>query len=143
MLVTHDQDEALSVADRVAVLRDGRMAQYAAPQELYDRPADADVARFVGEANLIDGKLTEAGVETVFGLLPVRSGDQDGTGPVTVLLRPEQLEIEAGRRGPAGRCAGADHRLRLPRSRRGAAGARRGRPRAAGADRADHGQPRR
>ena len=95
VLVTHDQDEALSVADRVAVLRDGRMAQYAAPQELYDRPADADLARFVGEANLIDGKLTEAGVETVFGLLPVRSGDQDGTGPVTVLLRPEQLEIEA------------------------------------------------
>ena len=95
VLVTHDQDEALSVADRVAVLRDGLIAQYAAPQELYDRPADADLARFVGEANLIDGKLTEAGVETVFGLLAVRSGGQDGTGPVTVLLRPEQLEIEA------------------------------------------------
>jgi iron(III) transport system ATP-binding protein len=95
VLVTHDQDEALSVADRVAVLRDGRIAQYAAPQELYNRPADADLARFMGEANLIDGKLTEAGVETVFGLLPVRSGGQDGTGPVTVLLRPEQLAIEA------------------------------------------------
>jgi len=48
VLVTHDQDEALSVADRVAVLRDGQIAQYAAPQELYDRPADADLARFVG-----------------------------------------------------------------------------------------------
>ena len=52
ILVTHDQSEALSVADQVAVLRDGTIAQCAAPQELYSRPADPAVARFIGEANL-------------------------------------------------------------------------------------------
>ena len=52
----------------------------------------------MGEANLIDGKLTEAGVETCSACCRWRSGGQDGTGLVTVLLRPEQLEIEAGRR---------------------------------------------
>jgi iron(III) transport system ATP-binding protein len=100
VLVTHDQDEALSVADRVAVLRDGKIAQYAAPQELYDRPADADLARFVGDANLIDGKMTDGGVETVFGLLPAVA-DSCPPGPVTVLIRPEQLEVQApGASGP-------------------------------------------
>src|ERR1700674_3913334 len=52
--ITHDQDEALSLADRVAILRDGRLIQYASPQEIYDRPADAFVAGFVGHANLLD-----------------------------------------------------------------------------------------
>src|SRR5207244_11860307 len=55
LLITHDQDEALSLADRIAVLRDGRLVQVATPQEIYDRPADAFVANFVGRANLIDG----------------------------------------------------------------------------------------
>jgi iron(III) transport system ATP-binding protein len=100
VLVTHDQDEALSVADRVAVLRDGKIAQYAAPQELYDRPADADLAQFIGDANLIDGKMTGDGVQTVFGLLPAAAGSSP-PGPVTVLIRPEQLEVQApGAGGP-------------------------------------------
>ena len=55
LLITHDQDEALSLADRVVVLRDGRLVQVAPPQDLYDRPADAFVASFVGRANLLDG----------------------------------------------------------------------------------------
>jgi iron(III) transport system ATP-binding protein len=119
ILVTHDQDEALSMADRVAVLRDGRIVQYAAPQDLYMRPADPALARFVGDANLIDGLLvgtdgpTEAWqshadaadgarehpgqvVETVLGQLIVApSGRPAGPagGPVTVMVRPEQLEI--------------------------------------------------
>jgi iron(III) transport system ATP-binding protein len=100
VLVTHDQDEALSVADRVAVLRDGKIAQYAAPQELYDRPADAGLAQFIGDANLIDGKMTGDGVQTVFGLLPAAAGSSP-PGPVTVLIRPEQLEVaEPGTSGP-------------------------------------------
>ncbi len=57
ILVTHDQDEALSMADRVAVLRGGQIAQCAAPQDLYIRPADPQLARFIGEANLLDGEL--------------------------------------------------------------------------------------
>ena len=72
ILVTHDQDEALSSADYVAVIRDGIIAQFATPQDLYDHPADADLARFVGDANLLDG-FTEGGlVRTPLGMLAVR-----------------------------------------------------------------------
>jgi iron(III) transport system ATP-binding protein len=104
ILVTHDQDEALSMADRVAVLRDGRIVQYAAPQDLYTRPADAGLARFVGDANLIEGSVPGglAGtVDTVLGPLALDSAgfSQAGPGPVTVMLRPEQLEVLSA--GPA------------------------------------------
>jgi len=100
ILVTHDQDEALSMADRVAVLRDGRIVQYAAPQDLYTRPADPALARFVGDANLIEGRVdagTPAAVETILGRLAlerVPGAALAGPGSVTVLIRPEQLAIE-------------------------------------------------
>src|SRR5579863_440465 len=71
VLVTHDQDEALAIADRVAVLRDGRIAQYSAPAELYSRPVDSGLARFVGDANLLDGIRRAGLVDTVLGQLPV------------------------------------------------------------------------
>jgi iron(III) transport system ATP-binding protein len=102
--VTHDQDEALSVADRVAALRDGKIAQYATPEDLYCRPVDADLASFVGEANLIEGVLSGAAVKTMLGNLPLDSAATAlGTaGQVTVLIRPEQIEIAAaGDRAPA------------------------------------------
>src|SRR5580692_10367184 len=72
ILVTHDQDEALSMADRVAVLRDGRIVQYAAPQDLYMLPADPALARFIGDANLLEGSVPEAAsaaVDTILGRL--------------------------------------------------------------------------
>ena len=99
VLVTHDQDEALSTADRVAVLRDGKIAQCAAPQDLYDRPADAELARFIGDANLLDGVLADGMVDTILGSLPVAPAGagaapgQHPRGPVTVLVRPEQVEL--------------------------------------------------
>jgi iron(III) transport system ATP-binding protein len=106
ILVTHDQDEALSTADRVAVLRDGRIVQCDAPQDLYDRPADADIARFIGDANLIDGVLGTDTVDTMLGRLRIESaclaslGSENGaapgtvkSGPATVLVRPEQIEL--------------------------------------------------
>jgi len=105
VLVTHDQDEALSMADRVAVLRDGRIAQYATPRELYRRPADPGLARFVGDANLLEGRLAAAAggavaVDTVLGRLAVEPAAGLGTaGTVTVLVRPEQLDIVPA--GPA------------------------------------------
>jgi iron(III) transport system ATP-binding protein len=67
VLVTHDQDEALSTADQVAVLRGGKIAQCAAPLDLYTQPADLELARFVGEANLVDGVLGDEAVETILG----------------------------------------------------------------------------
>jgi iron(III) transport system ATP-binding protein len=99
VLVTHDQDEALSMADRVAVLRDGKIAQYAAPQDLYARPADPQLAGFIGDANLLAGQLIGAGdsraARTIFGDLPVEAAAGLQPGPVTVLVRPEQLELRA------------------------------------------------
>jgi iron(III) transport system ATP-binding protein len=106
VLVTHDQDEALSTADRVAVLRDGTIVQCAAPQDLYTQPADPELACFVGEANLVDGILDDDSVDTLLGPLPVHSGTRATLepGPVTVLVRPEQIDIRAknGGRGLAG-----------------------------------------
>jgi iron(III) transport system ATP-binding protein len=101
VLVTHDQDEALSVADRVAALREGKIVQYAAPEDLYSRPADAQLAGFIGEANLLDGVLAGGQVTTFLGRLPVdpAAAAALGTGhgdQVTVLVRPEQIDLDPG-----------------------------------------------
>lgn len=86
LLVTHDQEEALGIADHVVVLRDGAVAQFARPQTIYTSPADLGVALFVGEAVTFAGVARAGLVETPLGTLPT-SGD----GPGTVLVRPEQL----------------------------------------------------
>ncbi len=99
VLVTHDQDEALSLADQVAVLRAGRIVQAGSPEELYTRPADPEIAAFVGDANLLPGVLLGGRVETALGALALASGLRPlGEGSrVVVLLRPEHLEVvEAG-----------------------------------------------
>ena len=95
LLVTHDQDEALSLSDRVAVLRDGQIAQYATPQELYARPLDDRLARFVGEANLIEGVLDGAFVDTPLGKLPAlwHGEPLPSSCAVSVLIRPEQIDL--------------------------------------------------
>ncbi len=95
LLVTHDQDEALSLADLVAVLRDGKIAQHATPQALYTEPVDGELARFVGEANLIDGVLDGSLVETPLGKLPAQWRDEPlpTPCPVTILIRPEQIHL--------------------------------------------------
>lgn len=95
VLVTHDQDEALSTADRVAVLRQGQIAQCAAPHDLYSRPSDPELASFIGDANLVDGILGDGSVDTILGELPVHPGMHSDLrpGPVTVLVRPEQIEL--------------------------------------------------
>ena len=94
ILVTHDQDEALSMADQVVVLRDGEVVQHAAPQDLYDNPVDQRLAKFVGDANLVIGVLAGENVRSVFGMLPTRAdaGLDDGTR-VTALIRPEQIKV--------------------------------------------------
>jgi iron(III) transport system ATP-binding protein len=97
ILVTHDQDEALSVADRVAALRDGKIAQCAAPEDLYSRPADPALATFIGEANLLEGVLSGGLVKTFLGNLPLDPAvvTPAGAGQVTVLIRPEQVEFDS------------------------------------------------
>ena len=105
VLVTHDQDEALSLADLVAVIRDGRIVQCDAPQDVYQRPVDAELAQFVGEANLLDGTYDGHLVHTCLGAFSPywRCQAPAGGCAVTVLVRPEQILLrsveEHGARG--------------------------------------------
>ncbi len=93
ILVTHDQDEALSMADRVAVLRGGVIAQINTPAGIYGRPDDPELALFFGEANLTDGVASGHLVTTALGVLDVVS--QGPEGHVRVMVRPEQLRLGA------------------------------------------------
>jgi spermidine/putrescine transport system ATP-binding protein len=103
VFVTHDQEEALSMSDRVAVLKDGRIQQLGTPREVYERPANLFTARFVGETNLFPGAVTsiagDGAIEVdVVGLsrcfrkpdFPVVQGQ-----PLHVLLRPEDIRVLA------------------------------------------------
>ncbi|MBB4986449.1 MULTISPECIES: ABC transporter ATP-binding protein [Streptomyces] len=101
VFVTHDQEEALSMADRVAVLNAGKLEQCAAPAELYRRPATAFVAEFVGTMNRLPGHLTDSGhVEAAGSRLPV-DGDVPDTRDVEVLVRPENITVTADTEGEA------------------------------------------
>ena len=95
LLVTHDQTEALSIADTVAVLRDGRVAQHARPADLYRTPRDADLAAFLGPANFVDGTADGGEAVTPFGRIALHPlARPTAQAPkVTVLLRPEQISI--------------------------------------------------
>jgi len=93
LLITHDQDEALSLADRVAVLRDGQLVQFARPEAIYDSPADAFVAAFVGRANLIEGKIAAwDAVDTRLGRIFTLPHGAQAAMPVRLLVRPERIE---------------------------------------------------
>jgi iron(III) transport system ATP-binding protein len=101
ILVTHDQDEALSVADLVAVIRDGCIAQVDAPQRLYASPVDVDLGGFIGEANVMTGIARGDRIETPLGLLEVRGGVDAPFGErMTVLVRPEQVWVFPYEDGP-------------------------------------------
>jgi iron(III) transport system ATP-binding protein len=91
VLVTHDQQEALSVADVVAVVRDGRVVQAADPWSVYAQPADLGVATFVGETIVLPGHAADGAVTSPLGALTTES---TAYGDVAVVVRPEQLEFE-------------------------------------------------
>jgi iron(III) transport system ATP-binding protein len=91
LMVTHDQAEALSTGDEVAVLRDGELVQTASPDALYRTPADLDVARFVGEAVVVGGHAHGESVSCPLGRLEVLSPKL--TGHVDVMIRPEQIVV--------------------------------------------------
>lgn len=92
ILVTHDQEEALSMGSRVGVLQHGELAQMCTPETLYHQPINPYVADFVGDAVFCPG-IAEAGhVHCALGMLPLVAAAQ--AGPVTVMLRPEQIRIQ-------------------------------------------------
>jgi putative spermidine/putrescine transport system ATP-binding protein len=111
LYVTHDQEEALSMSDRVVVMRAGAILQAAAPTELYDRPANAFVAEFLGAANPLSAVVIATGaattVRTAGGLAfdVVASGLTVGAA-VSVILRPERIRLQRGQCVPGGGHAG-------------------------------------
>jgi iron(III) transport system ATP-binding protein len=107
VLVTHDQAEALSMADQVAVLRGGGLIQLTDPRTLYRRPRDLDVATFVGEAVVLDAEVHAGRARCALGVLDLDGAAEDG--PARILLRPEQLRLGAPAAGlPGGRVRTVD-----------------------------------
>ncbi|WP_405971051.1 ABC transporter ATP-binding protein [Streptomyces sp. NBC_00988] len=100
LFVTHDQEEALSIADRVAVMRAGKLEQCAAPAELYGRPTTAFVAEFVGTMSRLPGHLTDGVVDVLGQRLPV-DGEAPAGPEVDVLVRPEAIDVHADETGDA------------------------------------------
>ncbi len=96
VFVTHDQEEAFVVGEEVAVMNRGTLIQTGTPTEIYERPATAWVARFVGDANVFSGHVTGNVAETSVGPIPVA---EHGDGHRQVMVRPEQLSLAAGGTG--------------------------------------------
>jgi putative spermidine/putrescine transport system ATP-binding protein len=94
VMVTHDQEEALTMADRLVVMSDGRIRQIGSQQDLYERPAEKFVADFVGRSTFIDGRMDGPGrFVSAGGLLIACEGT--GTGTASLALRPERLMLTA------------------------------------------------
>ena len=97
VFVTHDQEEALTMSDRVGVMSAGKLQQVGSPKEIYTRPVNRFVASFIGETNFLPGKREAGGVRLATGdLIEVAAGGAAGQA-VTVTIRPEQVRL-----GPAG-----------------------------------------
>jgi len=99
VLVTHDQEEALSLADRVAVMREGRIVQTGSAEEVYYRPLDRWTAQFVGEVNLLRGLADSVGVATELGFFDLALPADPGV--IRVAVRPEQLDLRPDEEGNA------------------------------------------
>lgn len=93
LAVTHDQGEAFALADRVVVMRDGRIAQSGTPLEVWRNPADEFVARFLGFDNVVDATVTGEVADTVWGKVPVPDGTRQG--PCRLLVRPAGVRLVA------------------------------------------------
>jgi iron(III) transport system ATP-binding protein len=94
LFVTHDQAEALSIADVVAVMHEGRIEQAGTPEEVYTRPVSRRVASFLGDIEILTGTASAGRVECELGTLPVPPGSGELNGDVEVLIRPEAIAIE-------------------------------------------------
>lgn len=94
--VTHDQEEALTMSDRIGVMKEGRLAQVGTPEEIYRSPANLFVARFVGEASFLPGEIIEPGAVRLSGneVVKVKTDLSPGT-VITLALRPEMADINA------------------------------------------------
>ncbi|MDX6687752.1 MAG: spermidine/putrescine transport system ATP-binding protein [Baekduia sp.] len=94
--VTHDQEEALAMSDRIAVMNDGQLEQFSTPAELYHQPATAFVANFIGENNLIAARHDGGGATVLGRRVPFADGADMPHGDVTLAVRPECLQVGDG-----------------------------------------------
>jgi thiamine transport system ATP-binding protein len=92
LYVTHDQEEALSLADRIVIMRDGAVAQVGTPEEVWRTPADEWVARFLGFDNIVDATLADGVAETGFGRFPI---DGTGSGTHRLVIRPDGFALSS------------------------------------------------
>ncbi len=99
VLVTHDREEAFSLADRIALVRDGRVVQEGTSEELYYAPATRWAAEFVGAANVLEGRIVAGRVETPIGVFAANGSAKEDDA--RVLVRPELLELEPDAAGMA------------------------------------------
>lgn len=107
LYVTHDQEEALTMSDRIAVMHEGRLIQMGHPMDVYERPVNTFVADFLGEANILHGRVVEVGADEVYletksglRLCSQAAGDQYAIGDAaTVAIRPERIRLSTGRAG--------------------------------------------
>ena len=97
LFVTHDREEAFSLADRIALMRAGRVVQSGSAEDVYFSPADRWAAEFVGAGNFVGGEVRDGLVETLLGRFPVANANR--ARAVDVLIRPELLELEPDPRG--------------------------------------------
>jgi putative spermidine/putrescine transport system ATP-binding protein len=95
IMVTHDQEEALTVADRLVVMADGEIRQIGSQRDLYERPADRFVAGFVGRSTFLDGRVTAPGEFESAGGLRIKCRIDGALGPAALALRPERLTLNA------------------------------------------------
>ena len=101
VFVTHDREEALSLADRVAVMRDGRIEQIGAPDDIYYRPQTRFIGTFVGDANILPAEPVRGGAQTELGFVVLANPQDESADPtdstdkaIDILLRPEQLALK-------------------------------------------------
>jgi putrescine transport system ATP-binding protein len=98
VIVTHDQEEAMTVAHRIGVMKDGRLMQVGVPADIYERPNSRWVAAFIGDVTLIEGTLGDGAVETALGRFRALAGPEAKPGArVALALRPEKVRIAPAR----------------------------------------------
>ena len=93
IMVTHDQQEAMAMADRLVVMRDGRVQQVGRQEDLYERPATPFVARFIGNSNIVSGTHTGGRLVVEGGSAITLAGAYAGDGPATLAVRPERITL--------------------------------------------------
>ena len=104
IFITHDQEEALELGDRIAVINVGHIEQIGTPEEVYNHPATEYVATFLGAANLLPGVIRHGGVEIGSSLVPVEFGKFQEGEPVKLVFRPEDVRLSKTGSLPGGHC---------------------------------------